>query len=177
MDSKLGLSKKLKKINPMDEIYGLNSSDDSSSSKRIENISVEMLIHYKKHKFELYTGKRKLDLINNIKSNGILMPIIVTPDENGYYMVLAGHNRLECGKEAGLKEIPAIILNNVSEEDAEEIVIITNLFQRSFSELPISKKAEIISDYYNLLKKKGKGISEIEKEIEQFYGEEDDDEE
>lgn len=163
MEDKLGLSQKLKKVNPMDEIFGL-----SENSEHIEYIPIEMLIHYTEHKFKLYTGQRKQDLIDSIKTHGILTPIIVVPANDGYYMILAGHNRVECGKEAGLKDIPARIMNNISKEEAKEIVMITNLFQRSFSELPISEKAEIIADYYSLLKERGKNISDIENEMQKF---------
>ena len=163
MEEKLGLSQKIKKVNPMDELFGLNKD-----SEQIENIPVEILIHYTEHKFKLYTGQRKQDLIESIREYGILTPIIVIPSTNGYYMILAGHNRFECGKEAGLKEVPARIMKNISKKEAKEIVMITNLFQRSFSELPISEQAEIISDYYSLLKEKGKSISDIENEMQKY---------
>ncbi len=163
MEGKLGLSQKLKKVNPMDEIFGFNEK-----SEPIENIPIENLIHYTKHKFKLYTGQRKLDLIESIRKHGILAPIIVIPEKNGHYMIIAGHNRTECGKEAGLKEIPAIIKRSLSPIKIRELVIETNLFQRGFAELPISEKAEIIADYYSLLKERGKNISDIEDEMQKF---------
>lgn len=160
MEDKLGLSQKLKKVNPMDEIFGFNDN-----SEQIEKIPIEMLIPYTEHKFELYTGQRKQDLIDSIREDGIIFPIIVIPATNGYYMIIAGHNRAECGKEAGLKEIPAIIKENLSQKQIRKIVIRTNLFQRGFSELPISQQAEVISDYYYMLGEKGENVADIEDEI------------
>ncbi|QSX05455.1 ParB N-terminal domain-containing protein [Sedimentibacter sp. zth1] len=164
MEGKLGLGNRLKKINPLDDVFGI----ENNQSEQIEQIPIDMLVHYIEHKFKLYSGQRKQDLVQSIKTHGILTPIIVTPSQNEQYMILAGHNRTECAKEAGLKEIPAKIIKNITKLQAKQIVIETNLFQRSFSELPTSEKAEIISDYYELKKENGENISDIETEIQKL---------
>lgn len=162
MEGKLGLGNKLKKVNPLDEVF--YNKENDKLEEQLKNIPLEKLIHYCEHKFKLYTGQRKKDLIESIKSNGILTPIIVTPKEDKY-MILAGHNRTECAREAGLKEIPSKILKNLTDAEEKKIVIETNLFQRSFSELPTSQKAEIIAEYCELKQTNGENITDIEEEI------------
>lgn len=158
----LDIGSKLKKINPLDDVYG----------EQIEMIPIEKLVHYEEHKFKLYDGQRKSDLVESIEKLGILTPIIVKPYDDKY-MILAGHNRTECAKEAGLTEIPAKIMN-VTSMQARQIVIETNLFQRSFSEFTTSEKADIISDYYSLMQKQGKNTSEIESELQKIQNENED---
>lgn len=55
--------------------------------------------------------------------------------------MLSGHNRMDAAKFDGLKEVPAIVKTDLSEEEAYVYVIETNLMQRSFSDLLISEKA------------------------------------
>lgn len=51
------------------------------------------------------------------------------------FEMLSGHNRWNAAKLAGLKKIPAIVKEDLSEEEAYVYVIETNLMQRSFSDL------------------------------------------
>jgi ParB family chromosome partitioning protein len=120
----------------------------------IQNIEVEKLSHFKEHPFKLYTGQRLLDMVESIKINGILNPLIVRTNDEGYE-ILAGHNRFEAAKEAGLKKVPCII-KELNDEEANLVLIETNLMQRSFSELSLSEKAYIVTSYYSTLKKQGK---------------------
>jgi ParB family chromosome partitioning protein len=55
--------------------------------------------------------------------------------------MLAGHNRMNAARLAGIAEIPTIVKKNLSDEDAYVYVIETNLMQRSFAELLPSEKA------------------------------------
>jgi len=87
------------------------------------------------------------DLVESIRVNGVLIPIIVRKKETGQkstYEILAGHNRTHGSKLAGRETIPAIVLENISDEDALAIVIETNLIQRSFSDMRHSEKAAAI---------------------------------
>ena len=122
--------------------------------QQIENIPAAELHHYENHVFQLYEDERKSDMIESIKENGILTPLIVR-EKGGCYEILAGHNRFECGKVAGLAEFPCII-KNVDDEEAELIVTVTNLHQRSLSDMSHSQKAKAIKTYYQAVKSQGK---------------------
>lgn len=122
--------------------------------QKIESIPAAELHHYENHVFQLYEDERKSDMIESIKENGILTPLIVREKGDGYE-ILAGHNRFECGKAAGITEFPCII-KNVDDEEAELIVTVTNLHQRSLSDISHSQKAKAIKTYYNAVKSQGK---------------------
>lgn len=122
--------------------------------QKIESIPAAELHHYENHVFQLYEDERKSDMIESIKENGILTPLIVREKGDGYE-ILAGHNRFECGKAAGITEFPCII-KNVDDEEAELIVTVTNLHQRSLSDMSHSQKARAIKTYYNAVKSQGK---------------------
>lgn len=69
------------------------------------------------HPFRLYEGERLEDMVQSIREYGVLNPVIVRKAARGYEM-LAGHNRTNAAKIAGLKEIPAIqYLSGFAEAD------------------------------------------------------------
>ena len=63
------------------------------------------------HLFRLY------DMVQSIKDYGVLNPVIVRKAARGYEM-LAGHNRTNAAKIAGLTEVPAIVKTDLSDEEA-----------------------------------------------------------
>ena len=72
---------------------------------------------------------------------------------------------------AGIDKIPAIVKENLSDEDAIVYVIETNMIQRSFSELLPSEKAAVLAVRYEKISSQGKR-SDILQEIEALNGQE-----
>ena len=85
--------------------------------------------------------------------------------------MLAGHNRTNAAKIAGLSEVPAIVKTDLSDEDAYVYVIETNLLQRSFAELLPSEKAAVLVARYEKISSQGKR-NDIRQEIERLEKEE-----
>lgn len=111
-------------------------------------LSIDSIKPFHDHPFHLYEGDRLDDMIESVRTHGILNPVIVRTTEDGYEM-LSGHNRQNAARLAGLTEIPAIIKKNLQDTDAYVYVIETNLMQRSFSDLEISEKAAVLKERYD----------------------------
>jgi ParB family chromosome partitioning protein len=71
------------------------------------------------------------DLIESIKQQGLLEPIIVRPTKEGYEVV-AGNRRLAACRYLGWRTIPCII-RNLSDREAYEVMLIENVQRRSFN--------------------------------------------
>lgn len=55
-------------------------------------------------------------LVDNIRENGILNPVIVRFDQTGNYEMISGHRRLHAAGIVGLKKIPAIVKEMTDDE-------------------------------------------------------------
>ena len=121
----------------------------------IVSIPVEEIHPFHDHPFRLYEGDRLEDMVQSIKDHDVLNPVIVRKAARGYEM-LAGHNRTNAAKIAGLTEVPAIVKTDLSDEDAYVYVIETNLLQRSFAELLPSEKAAVLVARYEKISSQGK---------------------
>lgn len=130
----------------------------------IVSIPVEEIYPFHDHPFRLYEGERLEDMVQSIKDHGVLNPVIVRKAARGYEM-LAGHNRTNAAKIAGLTEVPAIVKTDLSDEDAYVYVIETNLLQRSFADLLPSEKAAVLVARYEKISSQGKR-NDIRQEIE-----------
>lgn len=107
--------------------FGVADGLDFSSEQGITSIAIDKLIPYRNHRFTLYKGERLEDMIQSIKKNGVITPIIVRTMENGRYEILSGHNRVYAAGQAGITSVPAVVKADLSDEDAEIYVVETNL--------------------------------------------------
>lgn len=131
-------------------------------------IPVDKIVPFHNHPFRLYEGERLEDMVESIREHGVLNPVIVQKTEDGYEM-LAGHNRWNASKIIGIKEIPAIVKEGLTEEEAYVYVIETNLMQRSFTDLLPSEKAAVLAERYEKISCQGKRNDIIE-EIARLNG-------
>lgn len=84
--------------------------------------------------------------------------------------ILSGHNRQNAAKIVGLAEIPAIVKEGISDEEAYIYVIETNLMQRSFADLLLSEKATVMEAHYDKVCCQGRR-NDIIRELQIMNGE------
>lgn len=67
-----------------------------------------------------------ISLCESIKKHGVLQPIVLKPEENGKYMIIAGERRYRACIMAKKEEIPAVI-KNIPIKEVMEIALVENL--------------------------------------------------
>lgn len=146
---------KIKRTETFASIFG-DDYDPTAVPKEEKSttLKVEQLVPFEKHPFKLYDGERLNEMIESIKNFGVIVPIVVR--KSGLkYQILSGHNRVNAAREAGLAEVPAVIKEGLTEEEAILIVTETNLMQRSFSDLAHSERATVIATRHMAMKSQG----------------------
>lgn len=69
------------------------------------------------------------ELAESIRQKGLVQPIVVRPDPNGGFEIVAGERRWRASQMAGLHQIP-VIVRELSDQETLELAIIENV-QRS----------------------------------------------
>lgn len=146
----------------------MDDIEEKTAPGGLRMLPIKKIRPFHDHPFHLYEGDRLEDMVASVREHGILNPVIVQEIDGGYEM-LSGHNRMNAAKLVGLKEIPAIVKIDLSEEEAYIYVIETNLMQRSFSDLLISEKAAVLKARYEKGACQGKR-NDILKEIAKLEG-------
>lgn len=88
----------------VEELLGAPVTKDATTEIRIDQI-----FPFENHPFKVIDDEKMSDLVQSIKDNGILVPVLVRPDDEGTYEMISGHRRMHAAKLAGLVTIPAII--------------------------------------------------------------------
>lgn len=105
------------------------------------------------------------ELAESIKSKGVIQPIVVRKldsvmmtQDGAEYELIAGERRWRASKLAGLTQIPAVIRDDVSDNDLRTLALIENI-QRE--DLGVMEKAMAIYQLKNTMGEKSKDIAKI----------------
>ena len=124
--------------------------------KDIKEISIDKLNSFHtgeyEHVFSVNEDEDMLSLIEDIKVNDVVEPILVRPDVDNDYEIIAGHRRVYASKKIGKDAIKAIILD-YDDDLAIKTMILTNLEKRSI--IKPSEKAFAYKAYMDANKRQG----------------------
>ena len=99
------------KLQSVDELLGVPEIAGT------QEIDVRRIRSFPNHPFKVVDDDRMNTLVDSIRENGILNPVIVRPDKNGDYEMISGHRRLHAAGIVGLDRIPAIV-KEMSDDEA-----------------------------------------------------------
>ena len=119
------------KLTSIDELLGVVNEESAME------IEINRIHAFKDHPFKVLDDEKMADLVESVKTYGVLTPVLLRSDgENGYEMI-SGHRRMHAAVIAGLATIPAIV-RELSDDDAVIAMVDANI-QRE--ELLPSEKA------------------------------------
>ena len=99
------------KLQSVDELLGV---PEIAGTQEIE---IGRIHAFPNHPFKVMDDEKMDTLVDSIRENGILNPVIVRPDQSGNYEMISGHRRLHAAKIVGLKKVPAIV-KEMSDDEA-----------------------------------------------------------
>ena len=108
------------KLNNFADLVG---GDDTA----ITDVPLTDLHEFKNHPFRVLDDEKMDEMVESVKTNGILNPGIVRPRmEGGGYELIAGHRRKRACELAGLETMP-VVIRNYSDDEATVVMVDTNL--------------------------------------------------
>lgn len=134
------------KLTTVEELLGVPATESSTE------IDIDMIHMFKNHPFKVLDDEKMSDLVESIRVNGILSPVLVRPDGEDSYEMISGHRRMHAAKIVGLTMIPAIV-REMSDDEAVIYMVDSNI-QRE--ELLPSEKAFAFKMKLDAMKRQGK---------------------
>ena len=101
---------------------------EAKSRSNITKISINDVKRNRLQPRRIFNEESLKELSDSIKERGVIQPIIVRPDKNSTekFELIAGERRWLASQNAGLHEIPAVILD-VNDEKTLEFAIVENV--------------------------------------------------
>lgn len=119
------------KMATLEELMGVPGEESASE------VDIRLIHGFKNHPFKVVDDDKMEELVESIRRNGVLSPVILRPTENNTYEMVSGHRRMHAAKQAGLSTVPAFIRDMTDDEST--IFMVDSNIQRE--ELLPSEKA------------------------------------
>ena len=83
-----------------EQMYGVEEPEPDGRPLELE---IDSLVPFSNQPFDPYKESKMEEMVESIKENGVISPIIVRPKEDGEtYEIISGHNRVEACRRAGI---------------------------------------------------------------------------
>ena len=122
------------------------------SSKNIETnkIAIKDIVRNKFQPRKNFNKDSLAELTNSIKEQGVIQPIIVRPSASidGKYEIIAGERRWLASQNAGLHEVPTVILN-VDDVKSLEFAIVENVQRQDLNPIEEARGYQRLVDDFS----------------------------
>ena len=153
-EKKLRPGQKVRMVS-VDELLGVEGEESSLE------LEIAKIQPFQNHPFKVVDDDKMEELVNSIRQNGVLTPVLVRPTDDDGYEMISGHRRMHAAQRAGLTKIPAIIRELT--DDAATIVMVEANSQRE--EVLPSEKAFAYKMRYEAMKRQAgrpeKNLSQV----------------
>ena len=109
-----------------DSLFSTEEERQESKLEKIVSIPIDKISDFKNHPFHVTMDEDMLKLIDSIKENGILIPALVRPKDDGTYEMISGHRRKYAMSHIGLKEMN-VIVRDLDDDQATILMVDSNI--------------------------------------------------
>lgn len=122
MAQRKGLGKGLESLIPT----GVRSLPVSSGAGGVQEVAVELIKPNPRQPRLKFQEEELAELASSIREHGVIQPLIVLPNADGTFILIAGERRWQASKRAGLRSVP-VIPRQANNQELLEIALIENV--------------------------------------------------
>lgn len=113
----------------LDDLFSTQQEREDAKLEKIRNIPLELIDDFPNHPFNVRDDDDMVQLVESIKTNGVLTPAVLRQKEDGRYELVSGHRRKRACELAGLTTLRSEI-KDLTRDEAIVYMVESN-FQRT----------------------------------------------
>lgn len=103
-------------LSSFDDLFQTDESREDLKREKLMDIPITQICDFPNHPYKVKDDESMTELVESIKTRGLIQPVLVRPIENGMYEMVSGHRRKRAFELAGIEKIPARVQNLTRDE-------------------------------------------------------------
>lgn len=113
-------------LSAFDDLFQTDESREDLQRERLMDIPVKDIRDFPNHPYHVKDDENMMELVESVKTYGLLQPILVRPLDDGTYEMVSGHRRKRAFELAGIEKISARV-RELSQDEAILMMVDSNL--------------------------------------------------
>lgn len=134
-----------------DDLFETDESREDLKRERLMEIPISQICDFPDHPYKVKDDESMMELVESIRTRGLIQPVLVRLLENGKYEMVSGHRRKRAFELANIEKIPARVME-LTRDEAILSMVDSNL-QRD--EILPSEKAKAYKMRLEAMKRQG----------------------
>lgn len=94
-------------LSSFDDLFQTDESREELKRERLMEIPIAQIRDFPDHPYKVRDDESMTELVESVKTRGLIQPVLVRPVEDGMYEMVSGHRRKRAFELAGIEKIPA----------------------------------------------------------------------
>ena len=103
-------------LSSFDDLFQTDESREDMKREKLMDIPISKIQDFPDHPYKVKDDENMVELVESIKTRGLIQPVLVRPIDNGMYEMVSGHRRKRAFEIAGIEKIPARVQNLTKDE-------------------------------------------------------------
>ena len=99
-----------------DDLFQTDESREDMKREKLMDIPISKIQDFPEHPYKVKDDENMVELVESVKTRGLIQPVLVRPLDNGMYEMVSGHRRKRAFEIAGIEKIPARVKNLTKDE-------------------------------------------------------------
>lgn len=103
-------------LSSFDDLFQTDESREDMKREKLMDIPISKIQDFPEHPYKVKDDENMVELVESVKTRGLIQPVLVRPIDNGMYEMVSGHRRKRAFEIAGIEKIPARVQNLTKDE-------------------------------------------------------------
>jgi ParB family chromosome partitioning protein len=126
------------------------SETSSPARERIDRLPISSLTANRFQPRMTFDEAGLDELAESIRTQGIVQPLVVTPEKDGTYSIVAGERRFRAAQRAGLVEVPVVVRPDLDDRSRLELALVENLQRADLNPLEEAEAYQTLQEAFGL---------------------------
>ena len=130
-------------------LMGREDASAEAEKQPAREVDIQKIDINKEQPRKHFDEEKMQDLADSIRQHGVIQPLVVKPEANGRYTIIAGERRYRAARMVGLKQVP-VVTKEVTDRELLQISMIENIQREDLNPLEEAQGIAALMEQFSL---------------------------